>query len=747
MKGLIFENLSLHPVSSDETVATITGIGYAISAPAHLPPNSYLPCQRNPHFVGRDEELKKLHHLLTRGENVNNKVAVTGHSGVGKTQLAIEYAYRYGQFYEGGVYWINAARTEDFLLSLAKLATPMGLSLPENLPAPVRAENVLAMLCQPEPRLLILDEVEDPAVLSRCTIDGGGCRVLITTRLDRGFGVSAARPSGSTERLDRARRGQRQSWPGVTRLPLNVISKDAALALLLSRRPELLPSTNNNTVRGIADLGETSASVRLSAHAEVSVEPLGRAEKICDHLGNIPLALALAASYLERHKELSLADYLTALETIALPDQANLVDAGHKKSRARYKQRVAAAFRPSHRELAQTPGAERLFLAACQFAPASINADLLGQVAQIDPAADEGKKAFEILRALSVCQPVENGRWLLHRLLANFGQKLMSRKEAAGLRERFIVVMLGFLKSTSEATRLKALSMELPHVTKAAEIARSQKAWPWDVELCNQIGGYFKEGADDAACLLWWQRAQQICEARQPQAAQLLVTILDNIGRVLEEQGDEAGAFAKYRQALTIRHRVYGEEHPEIAESLDHVGALLRTQGNWTKAWTLHRRALAIRQKALGDDHPEVAANLMKLGEVLQAQGEFAGAVDHYEQALAIWKKIYSEQHPYVLTCLDNIATVLERQGDLAAALAKHEQALAIRKKVLGEMHPEVAMNLNSIGLVWYVQENWAGAAEHLRQALAILEEHFGPEHPDAQTVRENLAIIEREKE
>ncbi len=675
----------------------VTNINGKVLAPGQLPPRIYLPFDRSPNFIGRDNELEKLHRLLDCGDNLapeNRCVAITGVAGIGKTQLAVEYAFRYGPCYTGGVYWVHAASSENFQSALATLAVPMGLNLPINLPDQIVAEHVLAFLRQPEPCLLILDDVKDSAVLSQCTIEGGGCRVLMTSR--------------------------RGDWQGAVRLPIAVLKKDAALTLLLSRRPDLQESAD---------------------HSECQI-----VETICDRLGHLPLALELAAFYLGRDKQISLPDYLKDLESVVPSHHTGPVDARGKQSLVGYKQAVAKALQLSFRELAKAPGAERLFFAAHQFAPESINLNLLGKVANIDLATPEGAEALKLLQELCLCKVFKDGRFQLHNLLSHLGQKPATRKNLAALRERFVVASLEFIKTSNDPTQLKALALELPQVIKAAEIALSRKAWPWDFELCNQIGKYYKDRGDNAACLKWWKRAQQIGEAQQPFAEELLAALLDNMGHVLDSQGDWSDAFTQYRQALAIRKKRFGEEHPEVARSLDNLGELLGAQGNWEGALRLHRRALAIRESVLGEAHPEVVASLMKIGEILRSQRDYAGAFAPYRQALAILQNVYGEAHPYVVTCLDNMGRVLEAQGDWTGALTYYKQALAIRRQVLGEEHPEVATSLNNIGLVLHAQQDRAGAIEHLRRALTILEEHFDLEHSDTQTVRENLTTVEREK-
>ncbi len=682
------------PPSNEQQLTNMNG---KVSAPKQLPPKIYLPFDRNANFIGRDDELKKLHFLLNPDDGMvstSQCVALTGVAGIGKTQLAVEYAFRYGQLYTGGVYWVNAASSENSQFALAALAVPMGLNLPMNLPNQILAEHVLAFLHQPEPRLLILDDVKDSTVLSHCTTEGGGCRVLMTSR--------------------------HCNWPGTARLPIAVLKKDAALTLLLSRRPDLQVSTD---------------------HSERQI-----AEAFCDRLGHLPLALELAAFYLGRYKHLSLADYLKELETIVPPRQADPVDGRGKQSLAGYKQAAAVALQLSFRELAKASGAEQLFFAAQQFAPEPINLNLLGKVANIDLATPEGAEALELLQELGLCKLFSDGRLQLHPLLAYLGQKLATRKSLAMRRERFVIALLEFLKTSKDSTQLKTVMLELPQVIKAAEIAISQKAWPWDFELCNQIGKYFKDRGENAACLRWWQLAQQICEVHQPFAEELLVAILNDIGHVLQAQGDWIGAFTQFKRVLAMHKSRFGEEHPEVARNLANLGEWFEAQGNWDDALRLHRRALAIRENVLGAEHPEVVTSLMKVGESLRSRRDYAGAFAPYQQALAILQKVYGEAHPYVVICLDNLGRLSEAQGDWAGALAHYEQALAIRRQTLGEEHPDVATSLNNIGLVLHAQQDWTGAIEHLRRALTIFEKNFDSEHSDTQTVQENLASIERQR-
>ena len=76
-----------------------------------LNPWFFIPFPRNPDFVGREHELAQLHAALGGADEPVGitPAGLTGMGGIGKTQLAVEYCYRYANAYPGGVFWVNAA--------------------------------------------------------------------------------------------------------------------------------------------------------------------------------------------------------------------------------------------------------------------------------------------------------------------------------------------------------------------------------------------------------------------------------------------------------------------------------------------------------------------------------------------------------------------------------------------------------------------------------------------------------------
>ena len=98
--------------------------------PTALPDIWNVPHLRNPNFTGRDALLAELHAALTSGRAAAVTQAISGLGGVGKTQLAAEYAYRSAHEYSV-VWWVRAEDPATALSDYVDLARRLGLKTPE----------------------------------------------------------------------------------------------------------------------------------------------------------------------------------------------------------------------------------------------------------------------------------------------------------------------------------------------------------------------------------------------------------------------------------------------------------------------------------------------------------------------------------------------------------------------------------------------------------------------------------------
>jgi tetratricopeptide (TPR) repeat protein len=81
------------------------------------------PPPRNPRFIGREHQLRAIHEILRTGAPM---LTLTGIGGVGKTQLAAEYVYRFRDEYDV-IWWVPAEHTPPLRASLAALGTRLNL--------------------------------------------------------------------------------------------------------------------------------------------------------------------------------------------------------------------------------------------------------------------------------------------------------------------------------------------------------------------------------------------------------------------------------------------------------------------------------------------------------------------------------------------------------------------------------------------------------------------------------------------
>jgi NB-ARC domain len=153
-----------------------------------------MPYQRNPHFTGRDELLDQLYITIseTNRKKYNHRVALFGLGGVGKTQVAIEYAYRNEPLYSG-IYWISAVDENALLSGFLEIAkqtkcVPNSTKLK---PKEV-AERVLSWLRRQPTWLLIYDNLDDIKVIKNYLVDmASEGHTLITTRNPNAISIPA----------------------------------------------------------------------------------------------------------------------------------------------------------------------------------------------------------------------------------------------------------------------------------------------------------------------------------------------------------------------------------------------------------------------------------------------------------------------------------------------------------------------------------------------------------------------------
>jgi tetratricopeptide (TPR) repeat protein len=528
---------------------------------------------RNPLFVGREAQLRELAETLQVGSTaaIGQVASVTGLGGIGKTQLAAEFVHRYGQFFAGGVFWLSFADPVSVPAEVALCGGPEHLGLWTVQAAPDVATQVAMVrrvFAEPAARLLVFDNCEDEELLAEWRPRSGGCRVLVTCRR-RAFSPHL----------------------GVHRLALDVLPRADSLALLrsLGRGQPCAPADD-------ATLDE-----------------------ICDELGDLPLALHLAGSFLARYRNtVTPAAYLAQLRDRAFLGHPSLKGRGAATSPTKRELDVGRTFDLSWERLdpldaVDTKARDLLQRAACLAPGEPIPHTLL--VATLALAEDEPDAALTRADALhrlldlGLLDAPEPGTYRIHRLVRAFAQQT----------------------DGDHATALSAVEQAL--LDEAARVDAS--GFP-------------------ARLLPWQPHLRTVTDAAREREDQAAANLCDALSRHLRGIGNYRSARPYCERALAIREQRLGPKHPGTAASLNSLAELLWAQGAYAEARPLYERALAIREQRLGPEHPDTARSLNSLAVLFQDQGAYAKARSLYERALAIREQRLGPGHPDTATSLNN---------------------------------------------------------------------------------------------
>src|SRR6266516_2618114 len=614
-------------------------------SPAGLPPVWNIPYPHNPLFTGREQLLTQLASTLHAGQPtaLSQPQAISGLGGIGKTQLALEYAYRYRQKYQA-VLWAQAETRENLTSSYLTIATL--LNLPEK--SEQESARVIAAaknwLQRNTDWLLILDNADDLALARDFLPPSVGGHVLLTTRAQ------------ATGRFAHC-------------LQVDILSTELGALFLLRRAGRVAPD---------ATLEQASEHNRSAARA------------ICEEGGGLPLALDQAGAYIE---ETGCSLYQRRRADLLAERRGQLVD-DHPLP-------VATTWSLSFTQVEQNHPAAADLLRLCAFlTPDAISEEIItkGCLSLRDSFlhrirhffSHKGKtqgllrhlamdtlafnQSIEALRAYSLLRrEVSSGTapsLSVHRLVQAVIRDQMDEQDRHQWTQRAVQAINTAFPEVEHQT-WPLCDRLLPHALLCAElITQEQMTFPEATRLLNQTGHYLYDRARYAEAEPLYQRALSIREQQLGPEHPDTATSLNNLAALYFDQGKYEQAEPLLKRALAIYEQQLGPNHPDTATSLNNLALLYDNQGEYEQAEPLYQRALSIREQQLGPEHPWTATTLNNLAALYQAQGEYEQAEPLYQRALAIHEGALGPQHPTTQTIRANYADLLRTMERDAEATA-----------------------------------------------------------------------------
>ena len=617
----------------------------------------------NPHFTGREELLAELRRRLRSGQATQ---ALYGMGGVGKSQLALQYAHQFAADYDL-VWWINAEQPVLIPGQLTTLAARLGLAS-----GPTVADTVARLLAELHGRsrwLLIFDNAERATEIADYVPGGEGC-VIITSRSP--------------------------AWGALGgRVEVDLLKRDETIALLRARMPTM--------DRELAD--------------ELAAE-----------LGDLPLAAAQAAAYLEQ-TDLRPEEYLRRFRT----RRETLLARGEVLG---YHGRIDTTWALSIERLrAEDCAAVQLLEIAAFLAPEPIplalfsgHGDLLAEPLRT-LAADEDLLGDTVgaLVGYSLVRRHPHG-FQVHRLVQAVIRNQLSLEQQRAICDEVVALLAAGSPGDPEDPRTWPGYLQFtPHVLAVQSGADNDPAVR---RLLLDTARYLHTHGDSSSSravseplLRRWRSALGPDHPDALSAASILTLALIEVG-----EAEPARALGE--DALERCRRVLGPDHPTTLWAAAAVTAALVGLGRAEATRALGEDTFERCGRVLGQDHATTLWTAVNLAVAHVLLGHAGPARDLGEDTLERCRRTLGPDQPTTLwaAAAQTLAMVEFGQAELARALG--EDTLERGRQVLGKDHSTTLTAAAALSRGLH-QLGEAAAAEELRQdTVERSRRALGPDNP-----------------
>lgn len=684
---------------------------------------------RNADFTGRAETLELLRDKLSGGGAVIVAQALYGLGGVGKTQLALEYAHRFMADYDL-IWWVPAERAEEISLSLADLARRMDLRVGDNVAE--AAEAALEELRKDTiPRwLLIFDNADNPKQLESWLPMGSG-HVIITSR--------------------------NQAWTNTADLlEVDVFSREESVAHLMRHVPHLDP---------------------------------GDADRVAEALGDLPLAIEQASAWLEQTGMRAQA-YVAELSTRATrilalnqpSDYPTPVVATWNMSFDRLRDHSPAAVRLLQILAFCSPGPISMNLLYSE--------ETILSLLPYDQALSERLMLGRIIRDISrfALVKVDQGSNSLqiHRLVQAVIRAQMTEDEQTEAQHELHKILVGARPrqgETDDPQNWATYEIIWPHLgpSRAEECndARTRQLlidwvrYQWKVgeyetclNLANRLEATWSRqlGADDQQTLLLRFHIANVMrsQGRFREARDLDEAVLNRQREVLGHDhphalmtagslaadhralGDFKEALERDRQTYASFKDQFGEDYPRTLMAAFNLAISYRLNGDYTAAFNLDQDTLERRRVVLSADHPYTLGTAANVAQDMRAEGAFRESAGLLRTTLDRYREVLGEEIVDTLRAATSLAVSLRKAGEQAEAMKLAQDTYSRYIRRYGSQSPEARMCALNLACDYAAGGDFPRALDLALDVKGALTSGLGEDHPNTLVAANNLACYLR---
>ncbi|KAI0857353.1 P-loop containing nucleoside triphosphate hydrolase protein [Xylaria cubensis] len=709
-------------------------------------PSSFIPFCRDSHFIERKTILDRIKQACSSSPS---RAALVGLGGVGKSQLAIEYAYRVRDSFrrekkELWVFWIHAgtrARVEQGFKAIADAIKILGRNQPD---ADI-LQLVYQWLCNEHNGqwLMVLDSADDIDVFYDVSQDG-----------------KQSTPTGEEMKALWAYLPQSSNGSII----ITTRNKDLAFRL----------TGHHSHVIDVGPMDHTDALALLKTKSGPQFDEVSGIELV-EALGHMPLAIGQAAAYIQqRAPRTSVKKYLKEFRQNEQKQLSLLnYDGGDLRRDVNASNSVIATWQISFEHIrSQRPTATELLSLMSFFDCQAIQEELVQPI----PSNENGNlETHSDDESTSTSESSNNA--------SEDDTYYEEFEEDIATLQNYCLISTNEIGDTFEMHGLVQLStrkwLDMHKETEKFEmkyISRLARGFP--VLKLSNLPAYRKLSPHVEQAVLYYPKNKELKHLDN------FINILHLGGLYSIQQGRYATSEGMLEKALAVAKELFGTEYVKTAEVMHSLGTAYCHQMRWKDAEEMFRETINIYEAVLEPDHAKTLESIQNLAQVYIGQGRLDAAeleltqivekekmvlgLEHcntmismhslasvyseqkrwqeaellFKEVLERKKKVLGLEHPYTLSSMYSLASVYSEQKRWQEAELLFKEVLERKKKVLGLEHPYTLSSMHSLALAYIGQEWWQEAEVLLIEVVERRKKVLGLEHPDTLRSMHNLASV-----
>lgn len=704
-----------------------------------------MPFSRNEHFVGREQELSTLQQWASSEDPCHN-MAVFGLGGVGKTQIALEFAYcTREQNPKCSVFWVPATDHLAFEQAYKQIGRMLNIPGIDANGADFKqlVKDALSDNKRTRPWLMIIDNADDINMVFQQPTDG-------EPRVPALIDYIPFSANGSTLLTTRNRKvAVKQAANNI--IPLEIMG----------------PEDANKLLRG-------------SLFRQKILSDVDATKELLHLLGFLPLAIIQAAAYINEN-DTTISEY-TSLYSDSETEVMEVLSEDFEVH-GRYKttkNSIAATWLVSLSQLTRTTpvAIDYLSFMAC-LSCHNISQSVLLRA----PSKKQDLEAMSALKAYSFIRKREDEpSFDMHPLVHLATRNWLRREGKLQLwTSKAVSRLLELLPDGGHENRM-TWTPYLPHAQYLLSSATTVEGDLQLVVLAERLGKCLYSNGEFIQAHQVLERALELRVKVSGRENRDALRNLFGIAESLRNQGKLRLAEHRHREILELRKKVLGPKDPEVGRSMNYLAQAMYLSGEYVKAEQMHREALALQNEVLHPEHPNALTTTGYLAQTLSQQGKYEEAEEMHRNLLKTRLRVMDEENPATLATMSCLGVAQGDLGDYSAAEQTHRRVLDLRVKTLGNRHPhtlitkrwladallheakfdeaytlnretlelqtellgvknlDTVLTLGNLGDIYYFQGQNDRAEKVYRRVLDLQAEILGSEHPDTLRSMNSLA-------